>query len=277
MPLLMMPFLFGGGGGGGGAGPGFPVSLLSAGYDDGIMPAAWFFDIDLVIAESQWFWRDKNPQLVVPFWVPGAVNLVDGALGTDVGGPTFESGPHGPRKVFDASGEYVSTGKVIDPAIPITFIAYVEDTTALTGSQFNFYLSLGQSGSGNDYVAIASHGTLGYRYLFRSGGNTADGTNFAVAQGGAQTKAPALIIGTSRAADDHEIFVEGVSIDTSSATVNPGNIIEDFTDIGRLGDSSPAYSLSAGVKWVAICKSDFSADEAKMLAAYPLGPFTMNL
>ncbi len=235
------------------------------------------FDPGLVAPEQEWFWN-KRPTVVVPLWErigdkSRNLGVVANKVITHNGG-TWESGPKGIGQRYNATSESSSIGHVTPVVLPLTLITYCRTFTGGHG----IGVSITESGSLIDFLYLISNNSDNeIQFHFRTGGINPEETDYVrIGSGSAIDTANHLIIATSRTTTDHELFLDGVSVGTSTVTITPSNIIEDRSDIGALHRSSVIWSGDIIVYYTAIIPDSFSSSEAAKLARDPFGPFRMD-
>lgn len=196
----------------------------------------------------------------------GGVSLTpgnDGLLAT--------SGTGSNGAIFGATG----TGSFgVHPLIggPPFTVAVIVFATAngVSGSYNERYFWSGDASSTDDYIAILLNSTS-FRYWVRTGGaveGSADWSSITVAA----TSGYHVLVGVSRATDDHEFYVDGLSVGTSTTSTTSG-AYAGFVRIGILAllDSSPNYGIanvSSAFQWTRALGSD-------EVRAFSLDPYAM--
>lgn len=149
---------------------------------------------------------------------------------------------------FDSSGdgvfEYGATANVAGTGIRTIL------TIAATNHATAEFVAIGcfNSSSGGEFFILSLDQNGGFRYFVREGGNAAD---LKTGSAGVTEGVKYTILGVSRSSTDHELFIDGLSVETSSNSSIPDDL--DKTSLGAWQDSSPTYtglgSVWAGLIW----------------------------
>lgn len=167
------------------------------------------------------------------------------------------------------SGEQDEAPVVPSHVFPYTLIAYVDDPVVLVSSEENFYIGWLDSSQPDRLVGLGSTASSGWRYFYRKDLDP----SFTQITGGTQALGAHLLIGTTRGSEDHEFFVDGVSVGTNTTLMKL--FTPDKFALGRLPDSSPTSSTNSGIIYAAFMPAGFSSAEAQKLYRDPSGPFRM--
>lgn len=238
-------------------------------------PPQWVITKGLIAPEWRWFWQQKElrvydcslptPQLVGP----------GGRLLTKTGTPDFLTKSAGRLQRFQAGEYWDDDSNPPTSAVPLCMIAVLEDGPLFTSGERSRYLSFGLSASGSHYITLGATFDTGYNYQYRSNGNTTDNTDWSLIIGGTPVAGELkVMVGQALSVSSHELWLDGVLIGTSVATVTPANISPmDFFEIGRLGDLTPGNSTDAGIYWTAVFHGSLTKAQNEQLARDPFGPF----
>ena len=179
--------------------------------------------------------------------------------GTLVNGPTWTAGDKGGAALeFDGGDDIVQLASPPVTDYPLTLSAWivpVADTWAL---------SICDASSTKRYWAIRGQVGTGFQYNFRFDNDS--GLQFAITAGTPVAGTLYHIVGLSRASDDHELYVNGVSLGTKSTSAPAVGI--DRAAIGALWRESVVYGTGR-VEAASIYNVALTADDIAQLFSEP--------
>ncbi len=130
---------------------------------------------------------------------------------------------------FDGTNEWVNVGsKAVVTGYPVTFAAWI-----LSRAGEMYAIGLADAAAATNYWCLTVNPLNYCVYYFRAGGSEW------ITAGMAGISSWTHVAGVSKAANDHRLYVNGVSVGTSVTSATPGGL--DNTTIGSLQRSTPLY------------------------------------